>query len=442
MPFVFSCAKTVTGGSDGESHFLRSCDATCEGGLSCICGVCTASCEEDKTCDAIFPGATCVDHNASEMCSPDKDADNSTSAVCDFICDSSKECSMLGANYKCVTGLCRMGNSSPTSLIDSGGNDTNGNWEVVESNTTEGLHSIWGSADDDIWAAGESLILHYDGQTWEIAFEDKRLSINDIWGSASDDIWAVGYKKDGDNADQSTAMMLHYNGIEWQENRFEEISPVLLGVVGGFHAVWGTSANDIYAFVSNVPGWQLPWHWNGSVWNQIDDESVAIESSDLVFGNSIDVSGTSPDNIVVAANTVVLFDGIQWKVLDGVQEASAAWALSNGDILLGELNRGIERYRNGSVNMELSLIHLAAEGLYNINDFWGFSDSDIYVVASWTRGKDPYATAHIYHYDGSTWSEQDLDGLRVALSAVWGSASGELWVVGAQGTILRRLPMR
>jgi hypothetical protein len=48
-------------GTDSQTNWLQSCqiDEQCGGGLSCVCGVCTAVCGEDAAC-ASLPGATCV----------------------------------------------------------------------------------------------------------------------------------------------------------------------------------------------------------------------------------------------------------------------------------------------------------------------------------------------------------------------------------------------
>src|SRR5262245_10715321 len=47
--------------TDSQTNWLRNCqiDAECGAGLSCICGVCTASCGEDAACGEL-PGAACV----------------------------------------------------------------------------------------------------------------------------------------------------------------------------------------------------------------------------------------------------------------------------------------------------------------------------------------------------------------------------------------------
>src|SRR5688572_8919959 len=51
----------------GETHFLQACEDSSEcGALSCLCGVCTASCESDGACEAIDEAARCV--ASASMC--------------------------------------------------------------------------------------------------------------------------------------------------------------------------------------------------------------------------------------------------------------------------------------------------------------------------------------------------------------------------------------
>ena len=143
------CAKTIDGGSDGESHFLSSCDAECEQGYSCICGVCTEGCDDDARCSDLAPTALCVEVKAAKGCSSNND---DVFGFCDVACKSSQECSVLGSGYGCSAGFCRKG-VDPASrdagnayikedseiLIDAG---FESEWEVVESNTIENLSAL------------------------------------------------------------------------------------------------------------------------------------------------------------------------------------------------------------------------------------------------------------------------------------------------------------
>lgn len=60
---VAGCGKVADEGElGGETHWLRTCSETseCGGALECLCGVCTATCNDDASCGAIVSDARCV----------------------------------------------------------------------------------------------------------------------------------------------------------------------------------------------------------------------------------------------------------------------------------------------------------------------------------------------------------------------------------------------
>ncbi|WP_437997403.1 PHB depolymerase family esterase [Sorangium sp. So ce185] len=88
-----------------ETNFLRSCDAGCEDGLSCICGVCTRACSAEGECAALSSGAECVAvaaRPAEAACAAAESA-----AFCDLTCSGDAHCDPLGAPFRCQGGFCR-----------------------------------------------------------------------------------------------------------------------------------------------------------------------------------------------------------------------------------------------------------------------------------------------------------------------------------------------
>jgi hypothetical protein len=82
----------------GESHFLRSCSATCGEGLECISDLCTKACESEPTtaCDTV-EGAVCTAGGLPDGAAP----------VCDLPCTERSRCARLGGDFECVDGFCR-----------------------------------------------------------------------------------------------------------------------------------------------------------------------------------------------------------------------------------------------------------------------------------------------------------------------------------------------
>ena len=71
-------------------------------------------------------------------------------------------------------------------------------WAVVDDVPThETLHRVWGTGPNDIWAVGDAgTILHFDGTTWTeptVAFPlGKKPNLSGVWGSGPNDVWVVG----------------------------------------------------------------------------------------------------------------------------------------------------------------------------------------------------------------------------------------------------------
>ena len=115
---LVSCGKSDTAES-GETHFLRFCDDdTCGDGMTCLCGVCTATCSSSSECGGLASGASCEASSAS--C-------GGGDGVCDFTCDGAEDCAELGASYACVSGSCRAGEPPPPSECPEGCFELGGN---------------------------------------------------------------------------------------------------------------------------------------------------------------------------------------------------------------------------------------------------------------------------------------------------------------------------
>lgn len=100
---------------DGETHFLRTCvaaDDDCGPELTCLCGVCARACGETADCSDLSSAARCV---ASDDEPADACVDASTTAVCDVPCVGDDECTTLGPDYRCSSGLCRENDEVGTS---------------------------------------------------------------------------------------------------------------------------------------------------------------------------------------------------------------------------------------------------------------------------------------------------------------------------------------
>ncbi|HKU39232.1 MAG TPA: tail fiber domain-containing protein [Polyangiales bacterium] len=100
-----------------ETHFLRQCEGTCPGELSCICGVCSRACESSSVCDQLAAGAECLPVATPAACSP-----NAPAKVCDVSCRLDSDCAALSREHVCDRGHCRQARGSEPTRSDAGAN--------------------------------------------------------------------------------------------------------------------------------------------------------------------------------------------------------------------------------------------------------------------------------------------------------------------------------
>ncbi|HTV19271.1 MAG TPA: hypothetical protein VMG12_11385 [Polyangiaceae bacterium] len=94
-------------GGDSESHFLSHCvPGSCEEGLACLFGICTALCTDDADCSSWSGASVCRAVDAS----------NDPSAVCDVECSDSADCTKVGAGLGCDAGRCRTASEKARAL--------------------------------------------------------------------------------------------------------------------------------------------------------------------------------------------------------------------------------------------------------------------------------------------------------------------------------------
>ncbi len=73
------------------------------------------------------------------------------------------------------------------------------------------LHSSWGTSSSNMYSVGDyGTILHFDGSTWTKMQSGTTKGIGTIWGTSNTNIWASGF-----NPHTAESVLLHYNGVSW-----------------------------------------------------------------------------------------------------------------------------------------------------------------------------------------------------------------------------------
>ncbi len=241
-------------------------------------------------------------------------------------------------------------------------------WSVVAEDLDEALISVWGSAEDDVWAVGSDrgdgpLILHWDGTTftrleseasgdlwWVFGFAggpvfmgggggsilryqdgeflptatpSTEVTVFGLWGSSPEDMWAVG----GADGGADGAFVWRLEGDTWVE---APGFPAQLAADKSLWKAWGNESSDVW-FVGTGG---LALHWDGS----------SFESTNVGGGESLfTVHGTGQRFVAVGGGGEGLVfenDGDGWQA----GEHEALYALIGVQAVEGDRGYAVGRF--------------------------------------------------------------------------------------------------
>lgn len=127
------CGHTVERSGNSNTNWLRSCDTDDEcGGLECLCGVCTRSCDA-QTCRAIDSLAACVTPGPSAFAACGRDFVDT--ALCTIACTRDADCATVSASLLCIGGACLAGSTRDArdAALPDGGPPPDGSTDASRS---------------------------------------------------------------------------------------------------------------------------------------------------------------------------------------------------------------------------------------------------------------------------------------------------------------------
>jgi hypothetical protein len=96
------------------------------------------------------------------------------------------------------------------------------------------LNSVWGSGLNNVFAVGNAgRIVRYDGAGWITMASPTNRTLVEVWGTSPSDVWAIG-----------DSVLVHYDGAEWASVPMTGVLASLRSAGGG--AGWGSGPNDVY----------------------------------------------------------------------------------------------------------------------------------------------------------------------------------------------------
>lgn len=315
-------------------------------------------------------------------------------------------------------------------------------WNNSPSPVNRNLYSIWGNSSSNIYAAGDGIMLRYNGTGWEVV-QGRCYNYRALSGSNSSEVVATGLGGPLEKFTSSTS------GGEW------EVNPSWTS--GNKYGVWGSSAGNYVAvgdsWAKSPTSASTPiMRMTNGVWSQTPGTNAILDQG-WVYNTTLNaVWGASANSVWAGGmndsrNGPVIYhwDNNTWHAdmisTDGSAPIVGIWGASATDVwaVAGDKNKGGVQSRrdiyhyNGSAWTKQAGYTLNANGAIGQlpTSIWGTGGSDIWIVGENSQGSS------FMHYNGTAWSQVTgpAQNANVTYRAIWGSGSGDVWAVGDGGNI-------
>ncbi len=318
-------------------------------------------------------------------------------------------------------------------------------WNSTDTTVSDELFSVWGAATDDVWAVGDhGVIVHWNGSAWT---EDTSVSsgyLHGVGGTGADDVWIVGWFGD----------MYHWAGSGWTlvESSLTETGLYLLHVFGqapgelwvvdndgGVHATDGTRWTRLAFSAADEPVVRDVWASGPNDAWAVTDQGMLLHYDGTSFrvhhgrgaGHLDALAGLAPDRVWAAGDVLLAYDGDRWQRMadlpatDDEVQVAGMHGTTAGVVLMLTVPGKLLRF-DGSTVSEL----FSTTGYFAFQDAFFASDSEMWAVGQYGR---------MLYWNGASYILPRSLTFN-SLTGIWGSPAGDLWAVGASGTILHRDP--
>jgi uncharacterized protein YjdB len=264
--------------------------------------------------------------------------------------------------------------------------------------TTNQLNQVWSAGDGTVFAVGTSgQILRRTGSAWSVMSTPTSQHLDGLWGTSSSNVFAAG----------ENGVILRFNGTSWTQMTSNSTAKLL--------SVWGSSPNDVFA--TGVGG--LILHYDGSTWSP-----MTSGTTENLWG----VWGLSSTNVYAVGEAGVIrqYNGSVWSTMTSStsERMVDVWGVSPNAVFAAGDN-GV-RYFNGATWAMIP----GTDGTYQDvrGSFFSGSSANMFAVGMFGQ---------LRQLHGTTWGPNELWQGNPTLHGVWATNSGDVFVVGDGGTMIR-----
>jgi hypothetical protein len=218
-------------------------------------------------------------------------------------------------------------------------------------------------------------------------------AVIDLWAFAPDDVWLL----DG------SATIQRYDGAAW--------TPLETPSTGGLGCVYAVSSTDVWLCANDQV-----LHYDGA-------ELTAIDASASGLEGMVGIYATSEELFAIGGDArVARFDGETWtSTIAGSPFKSSIWGSAGDDVYALDTFELV--HFDGTT---WSTVELPPEVGGGDGQVWGTAADDVWVMTG---------SSFLAHYDGAAWTAVETEDFVGDLAAVWGPAPDDLWGVGGAGSI-------
>jgi hypothetical protein len=301
-------------------------------------------------------------------------------------------------------------------------------WSRLESLRNDARIGAMFGPTNDIWIVGSYsgtsvYALQNTGTGWNSAsvLAMGSTGANALWGSSANDIWAVN----------QTPSIAHFDGTAWHATLVYPMGTRLL------RAIWGSGPTDVW-----TAGDKLGLHFDGPSWTEIPE---------LASASIYSISGSASNDVWAVGSGVFHNDGTGFKQVAGAGTFTGRATLENGpsDVWFTGGPAGTAIHFDG---LAFAPVFVPTGSGDDLKALWGTGSNNFWAVGNgtavnwngkrWQRFLGPGGIAvwgsaaadvwtagssGIYHYDGTSWGKVQTDLDAASYTSIWGSGPGDVW---------------